>query len=102
LGRRRAKHKPPLGSYAVFQLQRQHGRCPLCGDYLLHADHAPTSTQEWEQWFRVTRKAIATHSLKIAGSAESGTPDRDRIHLVHTRCHRTAPRGDIGPALLHT
>ena len=99
--RRRAKHQPPLGSYAVFQLQRQHGRCPLCGDYLLHADHAPTSTQEWEQWFRITRKAISKHNLKIAGRAEPGTPDRDRIHLVHTRCHRTAPRGGIGPALLH-
>jgi RNA-directed DNA polymerase len=98
---RRRKHKPPLGSSAVFQLQRQHGRCPLCGDYLLHADHGPTSTEEWEQWFRVTRKAISKRSLKIAGNAESGTPDRDRTHLVHTRCHRPAPRGGIGPALLH-
>ncbi|MHA6793819.1 group II intron reverse transcriptase/maturase [Pseudonocardia bannensis] len=99
--RRRRKHKPPLGRYAVFQLQRQHGRCPICGDYLLHADHAPTSTEEWEQWFRVTRKAISKHSLKIAGGAEPGTPDRDRLHLVHTRCRRSAsPRGGIGPALL--
>ena len=47
--RRRSKHRPPLGQFALFQLQRQHGRCPLCGDYLLHADHSPTSTQEWEQ-----------------------------------------------------
>jgi RNA-directed DNA polymerase len=94
---RRRKHKPPLGSYAAFQLQRQHGRCPLCGDYLLHADHGPTSTEEWEQWFRVTRKAISKHSLKIAGNAGSGTPDRDRIHLVHTRCRRVEPpRRGIG------
>jgi len=98
---RRRKHKPPLGQYAVFQLQRQHGRCPLCGDYLLHADHGPASIEDWEQWFRVTRKAISKHSLKIVGSAEPGTPDRDRIHLVHTRCHRSVPRGGIGPALLH-
>ena len=98
--RRRRKQQPPLGEYALYQLQRQHGRCPLCGDYLLHADHAPTSTQEWAQWFRVTRKAISKHSLKIVGSAEPGTPDRNRIHLVHTRCRRLDPRGGTGPALL--
>lgn len=100
---RRRKHRTPLGQYAVFQLQRQHGRCPLCGDYLLHADHGPTSTGEWEQWFRVTRKAISKHSLQIAGNAEPGTPDRNRIHLVHTRCRRVAPpRAGIGSARLHT
>jgi len=99
--RRRRKQQPPLGEYALYQLQRQHGRCPLCGDYLLHADHAPTCTAEWEQWFRVTRKAISKHSLKIAGSARPGTPDRNRIHLVHTRCRRRLdPRGGTGPALL--
>jgi RNA-directed DNA polymerase len=101
--RRRSKQKPPLGQYALFQLQRQHGRCPLCGDYLLHADHGPTSTQEWEQWFRVTRKAITKHSLVIAGSADPGTPDRNRIHLVHTHCRRGAlSQGGNGPAFLHT
>ena len=100
--RRRSKAKPPLGQYALFQLQRQDGRCPLCGDYLLHAEHAPTSTQEWEQWFRVTRKAITKHSLMIAGSAEPGTPARNRIHLIHTRCRRAhAPHGGTGPAVLH-
>jgi RNA-directed DNA polymerase len=100
--RRRRKHQPPLGEYALFQLQRQHGRCPLCRDYLLHADHGPTSTAEWEQWFRVTRKAITKHSLKIAGSAKPGTPDRNRIHLVHTRCRpHHSPPGGTGPALLH-
>ena len=75
------------------------GSRPRC--YLLHTDHSPTSTKEWEQWFRVTRKAISKHSLKIAGSAGPGTPDRNRIHLVHTRCRRLAPpRGGNGPALL--
>ena len=100
--RRRRKQQPPLGEYALYQLQRQHGRCPLCGDYLLHVDHAPTSTEEWAQWFRVSHKAISKHSLKIVGSAEPGTPDRNRIHLVHTRCRRLDPRGGTGPALLRS
>ena len=53
----------------------------------------PPPPRSGTQWFRVTRKAISKHSLKIVGSAEPGTPDRNRIHLVHTRCRRLDPRG---------
>ncbi len=31
-------------------LKTQHGRCPVCGDFLLHADHEPQNPREWEQW----------------------------------------------------
>jgi len=48
----RRKHRPPLSEHIVRLLHRQQARCPLCGDYLVHADHEPTSPQEWEQWFR--------------------------------------------------
>ncbi len=48
--KRRRKHRPPLGEHTVRLLHRQQARCPLCGDYLLHVDHEPTSPQEWEQW----------------------------------------------------
>lgn len=35
---RRRRNKPPLDSAGLRLLMAQHGRCPLCGDYLLHAD----------------------------------------------------------------
>lgn len=85
---RRRKHKPPLGEHTVYQLQRQHGRCPLCGDYLLHADHEPASPQEWEQWLRAVRKAISKQALTTTPTAQPGPPNGNRLHLVHTHCRR--------------
>ncbi len=101
--RRRRKHKPPLGEHTVWQLRRQHGRCPLCGDYLLLADHEPASPQEWEQWFAVTRKALRRQALQVAGRERTGTPARNRDYLVHAHCYRQTPAGSsTGPAFLHT
>jgi RNA-directed DNA polymerase len=101
--RRRRRNKPPLGEHTVWQLKRQHGKCPLCGDYLLHADHAPACPQEWEQWFVATRKALRKQALQAAKTERHGTPDRNRTHLVHAHCHRRAREGGgTEPALLHT
>jgi RNA-directed DNA polymerase len=36
-------------------LRAQGGRCPSCGEFLLHADHEPRSPLEWEQWFITVR-----------------------------------------------
>jgi RNA-directed DNA polymerase len=36
---RRRKQKTPLDRARLRLLQAQHGRCPACGDLLLHADH---------------------------------------------------------------
>jgi hypothetical protein len=55
---RRRRRTPPVDKWGLIQLQRQHGRCPLCGRLLLHADHEPQSPQEWEQWIRVVQTAI--------------------------------------------
>ena len=51
---RRGKDPPPLGYSTLRLLQAQHGRCPRCGDYLLHADHQPASPTEMG-WRRGTR-----------------------------------------------
>jgi RNA-directed DNA polymerase len=99
---RRRKYKPPLGEHTVWQLKRQHGTCPLCGDYLLHADHAPASPHEWEQWFAAIRKALRKQAITVEAQWH-GSPDRNRNHLVHAHCHpRTQEGGSTGPARLHT
>src|SRR4029077_14523633 len=49
---RRRKSRPLLDPSTLSLLRRQNGRCPLCGDLLLHADREPQSPHEWEQWYR--------------------------------------------------
>jgi RNA-directed DNA polymerase len=96
---RRRKHQPPLGEHTVRLLHRQQPRCLLCGDYILHADHEPTSPQEWGQWFHAVRKAITKQALEIAEPGRHGTPDRNRTRLLH---RQTTPRSGNNPALLLT
>lgn len=82
-GRRRRK-PPPLDRDTLRLLQRQQGRCPRCGHYLLHADHEPQSPEQWEDWLAATRKAITRKSL----TAERRQHPTDDIRLLHTDCHR--------------
>ncbi len=82
---RRGRNPPPLGRSTLRLLQAQHGRCPLCGDYLLLADHQPASPTEWEQWLAATRKAITKHAIT---TAESGKPDDHKPRLIHAHCHQ--------------
>lgn len=84
---RRRRVKPPLGHVTLRLLLAQRGRCPLCGELLLHADREPQNPHEWEQWFRVTRKAIRKHA--ISTDPGCGTPDEHvAIRLVHAFCLR--------------
>ncbi len=92
--KRRRKHRPPLGEHTVRLLHRQQARCPLCGGYLLHADHEPASPQEWEQWFRAVRKAITKQALEIVEPGRHGKPDRNPTRLVHRHC-QTVPAAAI-------
>ncbi|MET7728260.1 group II intron reverse transcriptase/maturase [Streptomyces mirabilis] len=94
---RRRRNKPPLSPSWLRLLQGQHGRCPLCGSLLLHADQEPQSPQEWEQWLRATRTAVRGNALTLIPDA--GQPD-DRVafRLIHVHCHRW--RGSRGPASL--
>ncbi|WP_219418567.1 group II intron reverse transcriptase/maturase [Pseudonocardia nigra] len=84
--RRRKKTPPPLDRRGLRLLRAQHGRCPACGDFLLHADHEPQTPREWEQWFTLTRKAIYHQWITPRATV---TGDNGRItsyHLLHTRC----------------
>jgi RNA-directed DNA polymerase len=97
--RRRRGPVPPLRGPDLRLLKAQDGRCPLCGDYLLHADRQPQSPEEWEQWLRVTRKAMTrNHVIVHKGPGKS---DELTVRLVHIHCHRrhSADEGS-GPALL--
>jgi RNA-directed DNA polymerase len=86
---RQRRWTPPRTSLDLRSLRAQDGRCPLCGDLLLHADQQPQSPHEWEQWLKVTRKAFARHHL--AAHREPGTPDVLKPRLVHTHCQRRHP-----------
>jgi RNA-directed DNA polymerase len=79
-------------------IQAQHGRCPICADYLLYADREPASPREWEQWLTATRKAITRHNLAAGGSG--GTPGGTR--LVHASCYRRITGARRNPAILHS
>jgi len=96
---RRRRTRPPVGVTTLL-LQVQHGRCPICGGLLLHADREPQSPQEWEQWLAATRKATRKRALIAWGA---GTPDeRTATRLIHTHCHRRTLDGGTGTALLPT
>jgi len=97
---RRRRNPPPLGATTLLLLRAQHGRCPVCGGLLLHADHEPQSPREWEQWLKATRTAIRKHAVTAWAA---GTPDeRTATRLIHHHCHRSTTNGGDQPALQPT
>jgi hypothetical protein len=44
-------------------LQRQGGRCPLCGGPLLRTDREPQHPDEWEQWASSVPRAITSQAI---------------------------------------
>jgi RNA-directed DNA polymerase len=99
---RRRRGRPPLDRARLRLLQRQQGRCPLCGRLLLHAQQEPQHPDEWEQWITATRKALSHHLLAL----DTGTGNTDTItvfRLVHTHCRDRPPDGiRSGPAPLRS
>src|SRR5512140_1952040 len=95
--KRRRKNQPLLDHSVLILLAKQTRRRPLCQDLLLHADHEPSSPTEWEQWHRVTRKAITKHHV----TAEQDTARPDVTRLVHSHRRRRATGGQKEPALLY-
>jgi RNA-directed DNA polymerase len=85
--RRRSRSGPDSRIDRASQrlLRTQHGRCAICGGFLLHADHQPTSPDEWEQWLKATAKAI---SKQVVAVARAGPPEILEPRLVHTSCRR--------------
>jgi RNA-directed DNA polymerase len=86
--RRRKKTPPPLDKRGLRLLTAQHGRCPACGDFLLHTDHEPQTPREWEQWLAVTRKAIYHQWITPEATAIGADGRITSYHLLHTRCQR--------------
>src|SRR5690348_9004764 len=99
---RRRRGTPPLDPPRLRLLQRQRGRCPLCGQLLLHADREPQHPDEWEQWITAVRAATRHQAITI--DARPGTQGRPAVFsLIHTHCRRRLPDGDNGgPALPQT
>ena len=84
---RRRRRKPlPLDKATLRLLQAQHGRCPLCRELLLHADHEPRNPQEWESWLKTTRMAIKKNH--IAHRGRHGGPGDNALRLVHAHCQQ--------------
>jgi RNA-directed DNA polymerase len=95
---RRRRGTPPLDPPRLRLLQRQRGRCPLCGEPLLHADREPQHPDEWEQWITAVR--AATRHQAITLGAEPRTQGGPTVFsLIHTHCQRRPPDGTgSGPA----
>jgi RNA-directed DNA polymerase len=87
--RRRNRDAPPIGHTRLLLLRKQHGRCPICGSLLLHADHQPRSPEEWERWAAATRKAITVNAIALT---EGSMSDRKEQRLVHENCRRRSTR----------
>ena len=71
---RRRRGTPPLDPPRLRLLQQQRGRCPLCGQLLLHADQEPQHPDEWEQWIKAVRKATRHQAITV--DARPGTARR--------------------------
>ena len=95
---RRRRARPPIGDGTLRLLRKQRGRCPLCGDYLLHADDEPRDPGEWERWLTATRKAITCKAVAATGS---GSTPHDQRRLVHAYCWRRATGARNATELLH-
>ena len=91
---RRQRHRrqaPPLAPSTQHAMRAQRGRCPLCGEPLLHAGQPPDSPSQWETWFRVIRTAITRQAITVR-TADGQTGDH-HPRLMHTDCHRRHPDG---------
>jgi RNA-directed DNA polymerase len=89
---RRRRGRPPLDRAGLRLVLKQHGRCPLCGELLLHADAEPQHPDDWALWITATSKAIRHHAITL--DAGPGTPDeRIAFRLIHTHCRRRRPDG---------
>jgi RNA-directed DNA polymerase len=97
---RRRRGTPPLDPSRLRLLNRQRGRCPLCGQLLLHAGREPQHPDEWEHWITAVRAATRHQAFSL--HARPGTQEGPAApSLIHTRCRRRPPDGTgSGPALL--
>ena len=83
---RRRRNNPllPLDRATLRLLQTQQGRCPLCGQLLLHAEQPPQSPHEWEQWLRHHPEGDQTPSDRLPRGRHDGQGRRPRPRLLPT------------------
>ncbi|EUA14867.1 transposase family protein [Mycobacterium kansasii 732] len=74
----------------------QRGRCPLCGQLLLHAEVEPQHPDEWEQWITATAKAIRHQAIVVDSGPES--LGYTAFRLIHTHCRGRHPSSEGAPA----
>ncbi len=86
--RRRKTPPPTIGNVGWRPYKAQHGRCPLCGDWLLAAQDPPPTPHQWEQWLATTRKTITIVMHK------DGTSGKTKPRLLHTDCHHRHTTGN--------
>jgi RNA-directed DNA polymerase len=73
---------PPLiGKASRRAYQAQHGRCPICEDWLLPVTDPPPTPEQWDHWLATDRKTITIVK-------HGGTSNDTRSRLIHTHCHR--------------
>ena len=95
---RRRRGRPPLDRARLRLVLKQRGRCPLCGELLLHADTEPQHPDDWALWITATSKAIRHHAVIVDAGPES--LGYTAFRLIHTHCQRRLPDGSAGaPAL---
>jgi RNA-directed DNA polymerase len=82
--RRRKRKAPPVDEHTARLLRAQGGRCPSCGEFLLHADHEPRSPHEWEQWFMTVRRVLRKQHIVEQRDGQ----DRTFYRLLHAHCQR--------------
>jgi RNA-directed DNA polymerase len=88
--RRRRGAPPPMDQLSLRLMKTQAGRCPCCGNLLLHADHPPQTPREWEQWVRVTGEGAAQAEPHLP---EARRVRRDHQPPAHTRSMSRKPTG---------
>ena len=77
---------PPLDTHRLGLLRAQHGRCTVCGDFLLHADHEPQSPHEWQLWLTAVKKAIDRQSITHQTTDTGRRTPAPHHRLIHVHC----------------
>ncbi|MGH3685119.1 MAG: group II intron maturase-specific domain-containing protein [Pseudonocardiaceae bacterium] len=96
---RRRKHKPPLSEGRLKMMRQQHGKCPLCGEYLLYADTEPQHPDDWEKWITGIRKAIRFQAvIPTAETIRAHDRAAPKQQLVHAHCLKRQEQPPHAPA----
>ena len=88
---RRRKTYSLLGGITASLLLRQHGRCPGCDTFLLHADHGPQSPHEWGQWTSTLTRALRSNAV-VMDATQGDDPTAHRLMHAHCRQHQQRNR----------